>query len=316
MSDLSGKDDSLDRLLQSARSLVHFAATAMEDPRAVPGQRMAAANVVLQDRSDNPAVLSKITSWLDPVSDPKLQFAAVRMLAESGGHEMPGLLLGHLHSLSPATRTAAVEALLSREAWSLALLEQEEGTPVTVFDATQRARLSRHPSPKVRAFALQKTATASPRSQVLEAFRPALALPGNSQRGQQVFLARCAACHNIDGAGPGLGPDLKSISAHPAEKILINIIDPGLDVQPGFFGYEAKLNDGTVLYGLVTSETSNSITFKLTDGSTRLMARQDLSELRTTGQSLMPVGLEAGLSPQDMADLIAWLRGGSRRVPS
>jgi putative heme-binding domain-containing protein len=79
-------------------------------------------------------------------------------------------------------------------------------------------------------------------------------------------------------------------------------------VQPGYFAYQARLGDGSVIYGLVTSETGNSVTFKLPDGTSRLVARQDLADLQSTGVSLMPPGLETGLSHQEMADLIAWLR--------
>ena len=40
------------------------------------------------------------------------------------------------------------------------------------------------------------------------------------------------------------------------------------------------------------------------------MSRANVATLRSLGQSLMPEGLEAGLSPQDMADLIQFLRSG------
>jgi putative heme-binding domain-containing protein len=112
----------------------------------------------------------------------------------------------------------------------------------------------------------------------------------------------------VDGAGLQIGPDLKSVASHPAEKLLTNIVDPSLDVQPGYFAFNAKLKDGSELYGLITSETGNSVSFKLTDGSTRLIARSDLAELKSTGQSLMPAGLESGMTAQEMADLIAWLK--------
>ena len=98
------------------------------------------------------------------------------------------------------------------------------------------------------------------------------------------------------------------MASHPAEKLLTNIIDPSLDVQPGYFAFNAKLKDGSELYGLITAETGNSVSFKLPDGSTRLVARGDFAELKSTGQSLMPAGLEAGMSAQEMADLIAWLQ--------
>ncbi len=311
-SDLSaGHSDALAKLMISAHALVSHALVVLADPQADPAARAAAAGGRLHEVPDDRVTHQELGAWLEPRSDQALQLAAVRLLASTGGPRVPDLLLQKMANLAPATRAAAIEALLSREAWSLDLLERMGTDPSVALDATQRARLTQHSSAQVRTLAAKNLSTESPRRQVLETYRPALALQGIPGRGRQVFINRCTACHGVDGTGPGLGPDLKSIASHAAEKILTNIIDPSLDVQPGYFGYEASLTDGTALYGLVTSETGNSVTFKLTDGSTRLIARQELQQLRSTGQSLMPPGLEAGLTQQDMADLIAWLRGGS-----
>ncbi len=120
---------------------------------------------------------------------------------------------------------------------------------------------------------------------------------------------KCRVCS----IGIAIGPDLKSVVGHPPEKILTNIIDPSLDVQPGFFAFQGKLKDGSELYGLITSETGNSVTFKLTDGSSKLVLRSDLADFKSTGQSLMPAGLETGMTNQEMADLIAWLTMGAQK---
>jgi putative heme-binding domain-containing protein len=182
----------------------------------------------------------------------------------------------------------------------------KRGGPVTL-DAVQRARVLHHSSQRVREAAAAIIKADSTRAEVIEQFRPALKLEGNATRGKAVFTARCIACHRMDGIGVEIGPDLKSIVNHPPEKILTNIIDPSLDVQPGFFAMQCRLKDGSELYGLVTSETGNSVSFKLTDGTTRLIARKTIAEMKSTGLSLMPAGLETGMSHQEMADLIAWL---------
>jgi hypothetical protein len=93
--------------------------------------------------------------------------------------------------------------------------------------------------------------------------------------------------------------------------LLANILDPNLDVQPGFHAYHCRLADGTELYGLIAAETGNSITFKLADGTTRVVRRPDIEELRGGNLSLMPEGLEAGLSQQEMSDLIQFVRTGA-----
>lgn len=62
------------------------------------------------------------------------------------------------------------------------------------------------------------------------------------------------------------------------------------------------------MFGLLSSENAVSITLKLPDATTRAILRRDIASLQSANISLMPEGLEAGLSKQDLADLIAFLR--------
>jgi len=294
--------------MADAGDLAAFARGALQVAEASPALREAAAALLLRLAVEKEFAGEIVRSWLAPGEDQALQLAAVGLLAAIGDGEMPGALVNRLPMLTPATRDAAVDVLLSREAWSLALLEHVATTPETALDATRRARLMQHSSEDVRALAARVLAPDPAREAVLAAFRPALMLAGDPARGKVVFGARCIACHQSDQAG--VGPDLKSVAGHPGEKLLTNIIDPSLDVQPGFSAFQATLRDGDEIYGILTSETGNSVTFKLPDGTSRLVLRSDLTALKSSGRSLMPDGLEAGLTHQEMADLIAWLQSG------
>jgi putative heme-binding domain-containing protein len=84
-------------------------------------------------------------------------------------------------------------------------------------------------------------------------------------------------------------------------------------VQPGYYAYQCRLTDGTEVFGLIASETANSITFKLPDGTTRPVLRKEIAKLQSTRASLMPNGLEAALDVQKLADLIAFLRASESR---
>lgn len=231
---------------------------------------------------------------------------------------VPVALLGGWHSFSPETRVAALDALFSREPWTFALLQhaEKEGTPT--LDATRRNQLLKHSSARVRDLAgkVFSAATASSRADIIKKFQPALTLTGNAARGEAVFSKLCITCHKRGEAGNEVGPDLRSVAGHPPEKLLANILDPSADVQPGFHAYHCRLADGTELYGLIAAETGNSITFKLADAAKRVVLRTDIAELRGANVSLMPEGLEAGLSHQEMADLIQSLRsGGGLKAP-
>ena len=63
-----------------------------------------------------------------------------------------------------------------------------------------------------------------------------------------------------------------------------------------------------IVSGLLTAETSNSVTIKLEDGSIKTLARAQIEFLQNSSLSLMPEGLEKTLEPQELADLIALLR--------
>jgi putative heme-binding domain-containing protein len=305
---LADKSDELSKTLHAADAAFSFSVRVAGDAAASTELRAAAAGLLIREEATRQKAVDHCATWLSAGNEGALQLAAVRTLATVGEPSVPGILLRSFSSLTPQTRSAAVEALLSREAWAVALLDHAKTGSGLELDAVQRARLMQHSSKKVRDLAASVLKSESSRKEVLEQFRPALQLKGDTARGKTVFTTRCIACHKVDDAGIDIGPDLKSVAAHPPEKILTNIIDPSLDVQPGFFAFQATLKDGSELYGLVTSETGNSVTFKLTDGSTRLVLRSDLADFKSTGQSLMPAGLETGMTVQEMADLIAWLR--------
>jgi putative heme-binding domain-containing protein len=143
---------------------------------------------------------------------------------------------------------------------------------------------------------------------VLEKFKPALQLKGDAASGKTVFAQACMSCHKLEGVGLELGPDLRSVVLHDAEKLFNSILDPSAIIEPGFMAYHCTLKSGEQLYGIVNTETSNSLTLKLPGNVVRSVLRSDIVSLKSANLSLMPDGLEAALTPQSLADLIAYLQ--------
>ncbi len=303
-------DDALAKQLAPAESLFSAAKKMAADESQPFTARAVAANLLAKSPSRRAVTLALLSGWLAPRQPAELQRASINAMAMTADASIPGTLLDAWPSFSPETRLAVLDALFSREPWTFALLEhaQKDGTPT--FDATRRSQLLKHSSARVRNLAgkVFNTAAASSRAKIIEQFQPALHLTGNAARGEAVFTKLCITCHKHGAVGNEVGPDLRSVAGHAPEKLLANILDPSADVQPGFHAYHCRLADGTELYGLIAAETGNSITFKLADATTRVVLRTDIAELRGANVSLMPEGLEAGLSHQDMADLIQTLR--------
>jgi putative heme-binding domain-containing protein len=213
--------------------------------------------------------------------------------------------------MSPATRQATLGAWMSREPWAFDLVQriERQEMPASAVDTTQRARLLKHDSKRIKQLAGQVfSATSATRQQVMERYRPALSLTGDPASGHQVFAAICAACHKRGSEGRDIGPDLLSVVEHPPEKLLGNILDPSADIQPGFNAYTCTLNTGEQIYGLLASESASSVVMKLIDGTVKTVLRNQIKTLQGQNLSLMPEGLEAAINPQQMADLIAFLR--------
>ena len=58
---------------------------------------------------------------------------------------------------------------------------------------------------------------------------------------------------------------------------------------------------------MIQSETANSLRLRRPDGTAIEVRRSDIDELRSTGLSFMPEGLEKQVDIQSMADLLAYL---------
>lgn len=314
LAELAKGDDATARLLSatvsdSPDSIFAFARQSLAAENASIELRAGSAKLVARDSLRRKDSLESLGRLLTPRHPAELQQAALAGLAATGDDTVPKIVLTNWFAYSPATRNVALDVLQSREPWAFALLEQVAGGAGLPLDAAQRARLLQNSSRRVRDLATRTfAATAASRAQVIEQYQPALRLVGDASRGRAVYTRACITCHRLGDAGGEVGPDLKSVAGHPPEKLLANILDPSADVQPGYHAYQCELADGTELYGLITAETGNSITLKSADGTVRTVLRQDIKELRGANVSLMPDGLEAGLTPQDLADLIRLLR--------
>ena len=64
---------------------------------------------------------------------------------------------------------------------------------------------------------------------------------------------------------------------------------------------------GETLTGYIETETPTAVTLRRPREPDAVIPRNQIKELRADGKSPMPEGLEQGLGPQDMADLLEFL---------
>lgn len=296
----------------TALDVLFSAAAQLNPPReSKVADRALLLELSLLDPAHRADGLRRLNQLLDS-PDAAEQETAITLLARHAPRESQGKLLAKWSGATPAQRSLLLEALMGSNLSALALLEHVKNGTISAqaFDAQRQARLLNHPDAKVKALAAEvfQAAATSRRADVLARFKPALSLTGAAANGKVVFAQLCVSCHKLDGVGIDLGPDLRSVAQHDPEKLLNSILDPSAIIEPGFMAYHCTLKNGEELYGVVATETSNSITLKLPGNVIRPILRSDIASLKSANMSLMPDGLEAALTPQSLADLIAYLK--------
>jgi putative membrane-bound dehydrogenase-like protein len=240
-----------------------------------------------------------------------VQLAAVKALEALAAPETGGWLLARWPQLGPKVRGAVASAIFSRPEWVRAFLAAVDSGSVSLseFDPAQVRLLESYKDPGIRA-GYEKLAArvkASPRKEVLDAYRPVLDMAGDPSRGRDHFGRVCAQCHRVQGVGHELGPNLAAFKSRGPEAILTNVLDPNREVNPLYVNYVAQLDDGRTVSGMIADESAGSITFKRAENATDTVARGEIEMLKSTGQSIMPEGLEKQLDRQAFADLLAYL---------
>jgi putative membrane-bound dehydrogenase-like protein len=241
-----------------------------------------------------------------------VRVAVVQTLAKFREVKVAGDLLGMWPKASRRVRAEILAALVTRTERVAALLAAVEKNGVAKGDIPPATIniLRGQKDAKLRARAVAifgAPAKAKSRAQVVKEFLPALALKGNAAKGKTIFTGRCAICHKHGKEGSALGPDLVTIKTTGREKILTNFIDPNREVLASYVAYNIATYDGEEIVGLLGEETTTHVRIKLPLGQQRLLPRTAVKSMRSAGKSIMPEGLEAGLTKQQMADLLEFI---------
>lgn len=255
---------------------------------------------------------AELRQLMETLTDQSLRLTALESLASIQKPEVDAWLVERYRSETPAIRRAILAALFASKERQLRLLEAiEQGRiAATELDPVRVNQLTQAKDETLRERAKTVLAAAAPasRHEVLDAYRPALALTADPKRGREVFVKNCSTCHRVDNVGVNVAPDISDTRTKKPEQLLLDILDPNKAIDANYFAYAVVMKDGRAESGVIASESSNSITLKLPEGKTLTILRSDIEELRNTGLSLMPVGLEKNIDKQQMADLIFWLK--------
>lgn len=135
---------------------------------------------------------------------------------------------------------------------------------------------------------------------------------GDINRGQVVFnstKAACATCHTIGYVGGKVGPDLTKIGAIRQNRDLLeSILFPSSSFVQSFEPYIVETEDGDQQSGVLRKNDAQEVVLLTGPQQEVRVPRKDVKELRKGTVSTMPAGLEQQLSPQELADLVEFLK--------
>jgi putative heme-binding domain-containing protein len=246
----------------------------------------------------------------EPISVSMKESIARELLAFKDPKLVAGLL-GEWSNLTPRSRIQVLDFAQRDPQAMLVVLDQVEASPSFAAGLgpsfRKAAREDGDPKIRQRSVALFGEGSNADTAARLARFTGALSLPGDATKGKAIYQVRCASCHRAANEGFALGPDLLTVAAAGRESLLANIIDPNREVAPRYEAWTATLKDGEELAGILVGEDTTHVTLSAASGVNHRLARSDLQSLASSGRSQMPAGLEEGMSPEDMADLLRFI---------
>jgi putative membrane-bound dehydrogenase-like protein len=298
----------------AVETLLRQARDVFANERSAEAERLAAARLLGREPAHQADDIELLAAQLVPRNSAALQAAAVAALGRIDHPRSASELLDRWNSYTPSLRASVLDLALSRPAWREQLFERlalKRISPGSI-DASRRQALLEHRDESVRQAAATIFAGAAngDRKQVVRDYQATISTSGDRARGKAVFGKRCAACHQLEGVGHVVGPDLAAVTNKSPEFLLISILDPNQVVDGRYQQYQAVSEDGRSYLGLLAAETAVSITLTEQEGKQHVLLRNELDELAATGKSLMPEGLEKDITPAEMGDLLAYLQPG------
>ena len=112
----------------------------------------------------------------------------------------------------------------------------------------------------------------------------------------------------LDGVGTEVGPDLGTVRARPAAVLLSDILWPNRSIAAGYEAYVVERTSGGIEQGVLAAQTPTSIVLRQEEGRERVIPRDDVKRMYASTVSAMPADLDRTLQPQQMADLVAFLK--------
>lgn len=260
----------------------------------------------------NPALKFE-PQWLQPTEAPELRQAALQLAAALPAKDAAARLIESWPRLSPALRETARQSLLGRADVAKTFLDGVKTGPLTPanIDAETAQFLRSHRDAAIRELAesVLQTTDSSNRGTIVAEYLRTMPAEGQTDAGRELFAKRCAQCHKLGELGHAVGPDLAALTDKSVTALVTAVLDPNRAVEAKFLQFGVETTTGQVHTGLLSAESANSLSLLAAEAKTVSLLRSEIEDLWSVNKSLMPEGLEKEITPADLANLAAFIRG-------
>jgi putative membrane-bound dehydrogenase-like protein len=269
----------------------------------------------LLGQSEYSTASNPLEKLVGPQQPSEIQTAAIRALGQFSNTNVAAALVTHdrWNGYTPAIRDIVLSSLMPNTNSLQTLFDAIEKGDVAAYtvNADRRNQLMKHKDRAIqeRANTLFKDLTPGDRMKVYEETKSVLTLTVDPKNGHAVFQKNCTPCHTFAGEGHTVGPDLTGIRNQPSEVILLHIVVPEYEIMPIYTCYNVETKDGPSYTGILAGETPSAITLRMAQGVEQPIPRANIASMLTSRLSLMPQELEKAMTKQELADLIAFLKG-------
>jgi putative heme-binding domain-containing protein len=263
----------------------------------------------------HPAAQSRLLHIVDGSEEGPLVAAALAALQSYDEERIAAAVLGRLANWPDDLRTSGIALVASRPAWARQLLEAIEARRVVVsIPADVLDRVAMHGDEQIskligRLWPERGAASTAVLAEALARTTTALETgDADPYRGHLQFTESCAKCHVLFREGGRIGPDLTPYQREDSPRMLLHVVNPGIEIREGFETWIVSTDDGRIVSGFLFDQDANVIVLRGADGQNITVPRATVEEMTKSPTSLMPTGLLDELSEQEIRDLFAYLR--------
>lgn len=302
------------RLRQSQPAAITEALKKIENPKTAATERIALVEIFGQVQQEDalPVLLELVAK---EANDTVLSATIISLISYDDA-KIPATILRRYNKFSSSAKPVAQSLLVSRLPWTRTWLKQVARGEIAKDDIPLALvrRMLLHNDPQIKEMIEQQWgsvsgATTAQMKQQIATYQQMLQTgSGHPAHGKKLFLQHCGKCHVLFSQGGKVGPDLTSYKRDDLGNMLLNVVNPSIEIRKGFETYAIFTEDGRTLNGFIEDQDDRVVVLRGIDGQRIVVAKEQIDEMAAVPRSIMPENILKPLSDQQIRDLFSYLR--------